>query len=281
LLALWSNLHGAALTGLAVAGAYLVFERGRRDPLVAGGVLLASLAALCLTPALWDTPAYYSSVLGGEAARQGIGLWAPFSFSSGPDLATLVCLALGLWPLIRARPKVWEIVALAGLAVLAARTARGGVWVVLLAAPLVAAGLPWHRVQRSRFVPLLLFACSVLIVFGIVRGPLNTAATPKVIQRALADAKGTPVIADSMLSEQIALAGGRVWIANPIDAFSRTDQRLWIAWLEGRPSGDAVLAHIPRVALVTPNGPAARRLARDPRFRLDVQDARAAVYLRR
>ena len=29
LLALWGNLHGAVLTGAAVAGAYLVFERGR------------------------------------------------------------------------------------------------------------------------------------------------------------------------------------------------------------------------------------------------------------
>ena len=33
LLALWGNLHGAVLTGAAVAGAYLVFERGRQRPL--------------------------------------------------------------------------------------------------------------------------------------------------------------------------------------------------------------------------------------------------------
>ena len=281
LLALWSNLHGAALTGLAVAAAYLVFERARREPLVALGVALASLAALCLTPALAHTPAYYSSVLGGEAARQGIGLWAPFSFSSGPDIATLACLALGIWPLVRARPRLWEIVALVGLAVLTARTARGGVWVVLFAAPLVAAGLPWRREQRSRFVPLILVACGVLAVFGLVRGPLETGASPRMLQRALTAANGTPVIGDSMLSEQVALAGGRVWIANPIDAFSRADQRLWIAWLEGLPAGDAVLAHIPRVAFVSRRGAAARRLAQDPRFRLEAQDARTAVYVRR
>ena len=237
LLALWSNLHGAALTGLAVAGAYLLLDRARREPLVAAGVLLASLAGLCLTPALQDTPAYYASVLGGEAARQGIGLWAPFSFSSGPDIATLVCLALAVWPLVRARPKLWEIVALAGLAVLAARTARGGVWVVLFAAPLVASGLPWGGLRRSRFVPLVLVACAVLVVFGIARGPLNTAASARVLDRALSDAHGTPMIADSMLAEQVALAGGRVYVANPIDAFSRADQRLWIAWLEGQAGG--------------------------------------------
>lgn len=281
LLAIWSNLHGAALTGLAVTGAYLLFARARRDPLVAAGVLVASLVALCLTPALSDTPAYYSSVLNGEAARQGIGLWAPFSLSSGPDLATLACLALGVWPLVRARPRVWEVAALAGLAVLAARTARGGVWVVLLAAPLVATGLPWRALRRSPVVPLVLIACGVLVVFGIARGPLNTAATSRVLERALADAHGTAVIADSTLAEQIVLAGGRVWVANPIDAFSRADQRLWIEWLEGRPAGDAILAHVPRVAFVSPNGPAARRLAHDPRFRLDASDARAAVYVRR
>jgi hypothetical protein len=281
LLALWSNLHGAALTGLAVAGAYLLLERGRREPVVAGGVLVASVGALCLTPALWDTPSYYAGVLGGEAARQGIGLWAPLSFSSGPDVATLVCLALAVWPLVRARPRLWEIVALGGLALLAARTARGGVWVVLLAAPLVAAGLPWRALHRSRFVPLVLVACGVLLVFGLVRGPINTGATPRVLDRALADAHGTPVIADSMLAEQVALAGGRVWVANPIDAFSRADQRAWIAWLEGRPAGDALLVHVPRVAFVQRGGATERRISADPRFRLDLQDARAAVYVRR
>ena len=181
-------------------------------------MLAASLAAICLTPALLDTPDYYSSVLGGEAARQGIGLWAPFSFSTGPDIATLVCLALGIWPLLRARPRLWELVALAGLSVLAARTARGGVWVVLLASPLVASGLPWRRIPRSRYVPLIL----ALWRHGRVRhrpGPAQPAATPRVLERAIADAHGTPVIADSMLAEQVALAGGRVWIANPIDAF--------------------------------------------------------------
>jgi hypothetical protein len=281
LLALWSNLHGAALTGLAVAGAYLLLERGRREPLVAGGVLLASLVALCLTPALWDTPSYYAGVLGGEAARQGIGMWAPFSFSSAPDIATLACLGLAVWPLVRARPKLWELVALAGLALLAARTARGGVWVVLLAAPLVAAGLPWRQLRRSKVVPLVLAACGVLVVFGLARGPLNTAATTRVLDRALADAHGTPVIADSPLAEQVVLAGGVVWVANPIDAFRRGDQRLWIAWLEGRPAGDRALTFIPRVAFVQRNGAAGRRIAADPRFRLDARDARTAVYVRR
>ena len=281
LLGLWSNLHGAALTGLAVAGAYLLLDRARREPLVAGGVLVASLVALCATPALWHTPSYYAGVLGGEAARQGIGLWAPFSFSSGPDIATLVCLALAVWPIARARPRLWELVALAGLVVLAARTSRGAVWVVLLAAPLAAAGLPWRDLRRGRVVPLVLGVCGLLVVFGIARGPLNTAGSPRLVDRAVTDARGTPVIADSMLAEQVVLAGGRVWVANPLDAFSRADQRLWIAWLAGQPAGDAALAHVPRVAFVARGGAAERRIAANASFRLDIEDRTSAVYVRR
>jgi hypothetical protein len=89
------------------------------------------------------------------------------------------------------------------------------------------------------------------------------------------------VIADSSLAEQVVLAGGVVWVANPIDAFSRADQRLWIAWLEGRPAGDRALAFIPHVVFVQRNSAAERRIAADPRFRLDLQDLRAAVYVRR
>jgi hypothetical protein len=72
-----------------------------------------------------------------------------------------------------------------------------------------------------------------------------------------------------------------VRVGNPIDAFSRDDQRLWISWLEGHPSGERVLAGSVRVVFVQRASPAERRIAADPRFRLDLQDARASVYVRR
>ena len=159
LLGLWSNLHGAALTGLAVAGAYLLLDRARREPLVAGGVLAASLVALCATPALWHTPSYYARRprwRGGPPGHRPVGAVLVLV---GPDIATLVCLALAAWPIARSRPRPWELVALAGLVVLAARTSRGAVWVVLLAAPLAAAGLPWRDLRRGRVVPLVLGVC--------------------------------------------------------------------------------------------------------------------------
>jgi hypothetical protein len=60
LLALWSNLHGAALVGLLVTGAYLLLHRAREEPLLALAVAAASTGAvLLLTPALWRTPVYY------------------------------------------------------------------------------------------------------------------------------------------------------------------------------------------------------------------------------
>src|SRR5262249_20836984 len=118
LVALWSNLHGGVLTGLAVAAAYLLFERLRREPLVAVGVRASSALDLCATPALWHWGDYYAGVLGNEAARRGVGLWARLSPTSGLDIAFLICAVLVVAAALRSRPRVWEWVALAGLTVL-------------------------------------------------------------------------------------------------------------------------------------------------------------------
>src|SRR5437588_516642 len=56
LVALWSNLHGVVLLGLAAAGVYLVLERARLRPLESLCVAASSLVALCATPALAGTP---------------------------------------------------------------------------------------------------------------------------------------------------------------------------------------------------------------------------------
>ena len=87
LFALWGNLHGAVLTGAAVAGAYLIFERARHRLGESVAVMVASAIALCANPALWNTPAYVLGVLNNEAARQAIGLWAPLSPHSWLDVA--------------------------------------------------------------------------------------------------------------------------------------------------------------------------------------------------
>ena len=282
LLALWGNLHGAVLTGAAVAGAYLIFERGRRRPGESLAVMGAGALALCANPALWQTPSYVLGVLHNEAARQAIGLWAPLSPHRWLDVAFgLAALAL-LAGALRARPRVWELVALAGLALLTLHAARGGVWLALYAAPLAAAGFGGHgrseRIPRlARPVALALIAA---VLLGLAHGPLPSGAGAPLVTRTLALAHGTPVLAEDLLAEQVADAGGRVWVANPIDAFRESDQRVYVEWLRGVPAGDAALAHAPRAVLVRRNSKAERRLRTDARFHRIASDPRAVLYAR-
>src|SRR5256714_5430200 len=134
LFALWSNLHGAVLVGLAVAAAYLIFGRARRQPLLAGSVLVTSALAICVTPALQNTPGYYAGLLQNEAARRGEALWSPLSLTSGFDLLLLAAAIVLLVLATRTRPALWEAIALAGLAVPTVKKGRQGVWGLVLAA---------------------------------------------------------------------------------------------------------------------------------------------------
>jgi hypothetical protein len=282
LLALWGNLHGAVLTGAAVTGAYLVCERARRRPRESAAVAVACALALCANPALWDTPSYMLGVLHNEAARQSFGLWSPLGLHSGLDLAFIVAALALLAGALRARPRVWEIVALAGLALLTVHAARGGVWLALFAVPLAAAGFggrPRARHLHHLARPVA-FALVVIAALGIAHGPLASGAGPRVLQRTLALAHGTPVLAEDMLAEQVADGGGRVWMANPIDAFATPDQRVYVEWMRGVPAGDAALAHAPRAVLVRSGGKADRRLRANRAFRRVATDARTALYAR-
>ena len=102
------------------------------------------------------------------------------------------------------------------------------------------------------------------VAAGVARGPILTGAGTPLVKETLAQAAGTPVLAEDQLAEQVALAGGRIWIGNPIDAFRRRDQRVYVEWLRGRPAGDAALRHAPRAVLVRTGSDADRRLARAP-----------------
>ena len=280
LFALWSNLHGAVLVGLAVAGAYLIFGRAPRDPLTAAGVLVCSGLAVCATPSLEHTPEYYWGLLRNEAARRGEGLWAPLSFTSGFDLL-LIAGSIGLVVLaLRGRPQLWELIALAGLAVLTAQTARSGVWMLFFAAGPAARSLHFGRRRTPRLAAPAFATAVALIVFAVARGPLSTGAGRHLLDQALVRAGSSPILADGIPAEQIAAAGGRVWMSNPIDAFSHRDQRLYLDWLAGKPSGDRALRNA-RVVLVIRGLEPAKRLSRSPTFRLAARDANAAMYVKR
>jgi hypothetical protein len=282
LLALWGNLHGAVLTGAVVAGAYLVFERARSRPGESAAVAVASLLALCANPALWDTPKYILGVLHNEAARQAIGLWAPLNVHSWLDVTFILAAVALLAGALRAHPRLWELVALAGLALLTLHAARGGMWLTLFAAPLAACGFG-GRVRSGRLPRLarpVALSLVVLVLLGVAKGPLASGAGATVMHRTLALAHGTPVLAEDLLAEQVADAGGRVWVSNPIDAFRKSDQRVYVDWLRGLPTGDAALAHAPHAVLVRRNSKAERRLRTDAAFRRVASDARAVLYAR-
>ena len=113
---------------------------GAQRPLESVAVAVASALALCANPALWNTPAYVLGVLHNEAARQAIGLWAPLSPSDWLDVVFVLAAVPLVAGALRSRPKLWEIVALAGLALLTIHAARGGMWLALFAVPLAATG---------------------------------------------------------------------------------------------------------------------------------------------
>jgi hypothetical protein len=271
LVAVWGNLHGAVIVGLALLAVYLVFSRGRRDPLLSAGVLAASLVAWCLTPVLWSTPSYYRGVLENEAARRGEGLWAPLGLGGFGLLLIGAAVVLGL--LAWRHVALWEAVALVGLAAATVHVARNGTWLLLVAAYPAVRGLRVGELPRVVLVSTGL-VCSATALVLLAYGPRDPASAR---MAALAARTGRPVLAQAILGQQVALAGGRVWASNPIDAFRRSDQRLYLNWLQGRPGGDAALANVAYV-LVDPSSAVGRRAALDPRLRFVSGTARAALY---
>ena len=279
LLALWSNLHGTVLLGLAVVLAYLVCSRQRRDPLVAMGVAAASILALCLTPALASTVAYYHSLLTNVAAGRGQGMWAALSLTSPLDLL-LIAAALTLAVRVaRARPRLWEWAVLVALGALTIQASRNGVWLLFFLVPLAARTFKPTRTWQSLLVPVAVVSLAA-VAFAVVRGPAPEGATPALLTRALTLAHGSPVLAEDMIAEQISLAGGRVWASDPIDAFSRRDQAIYLDWLQGSPSGRQALNAAVHVVLVSRGSPAQALMARTPGFTAVGGDARSRIYER-
>ena len=281
LVALWSNLHGAVLTGLAVATVYLLVDRLRRDRWTALGVLAASWGALFVTPAFARTGEYYLGVLHSEPAVSGFGLWAPLSLRNPLDVVFMAVAVPLLWFAVRARPKTWELVSMVLLAIATVHVGRNSVWLVLFVAAPAACGLRLRGVVSARGV---LLASAwvvpiVLLVAAISRGPMQTVAGPALRGQAVRLAGGQPILADSEDAEQLALDGRRVWIANPIDAFARNDQRAYLSWLQGRGAGDTLLRRHD-VVLVQVDSKAQQRLARDDAFREVERDAVAVLYKR-
>jgi hypothetical protein len=274
LLALWGNLHGGVLTGWALLVVYAFLARARRGAVGAIALLGAGTLAVCLNPALWQTPAYYSHVFGSEVARRGSDLWSPLG-TGGFDVVLVVCAAvLVLLGLVRGvRMRLWEAVALAGLAVGTVHVARTGLFLLFVAA------YPAARALQPRALPARLLAVAALALVLAAVAAL-AALSHETGSRSLAEAAargGGAVLATPRLGQQVALAGGRIWAGNPIDAFRRADQRLYLDWVDGRPAGAPAIGHA-RYVLVANGSSAARVAATDPRLRLVRRNGAAALY---
>jgi hypothetical protein len=283
LFALWSNLHGGVLVGFLVAAAYLILDRVRRTRLTAVCVLVASAGALLLTPALLQTHDYYRSVLGSEAVAGREGLWAPLSLHKPLDLAFLAAGIPLVLAAIASKPRFWELATLCGLGAMTFQSGRNGVWLVLFAAAPAARWLTGSRSWRLRLpragTALVAAALVTLVAVGLIRTLPPTAAGEPLRAEAAAAARDRPILADDLDAEALALDGYRVWMANPIDAFDRIDQRLYLDWLAGRPAGDALLERFSS-ALVLKGEPAEQRLASLRGWHVAAADARAALYVR-
>ncbi len=277
LLAVWSNLHGAALLGVVLLELYLVLARLRRTPLTSVAVGLAGVAALFATPALADTASYYHGVLASPVTSAGQGLWAPLSLSSPLDVLFVVCAVSLVIRFARANQPLWERIAVIGLAVLSVQAARNGVWLVFFLVPPAARAFAPRRRWSALMAPVAALSAGAL-VFALVRGPVPFGADHALVARAITLAHGSPVLGAAVVEEQVALAGGRVAVGDPIDAFPVRDQRAYLSWLDGTRGSLRALEPGVRVVLVTRGTPAARLMAEQRRYVATGGDRQTVLY---
>ncbi|HTW11942.1 MAG TPA: hypothetical protein VME01_04300, partial [Solirubrobacteraceae bacterium] len=281
LLALWSNLHGTALAGLAMLYLYLALELSRRRPLTAAGLALTAPLAMCLTPAGVRTPAYYWGLSTNLAAQRGAGMWAPLGTSTLDLLLIAVALLLALQIVRGERPPLWEIAAALLLAALTVKAARNGVWLLFVLAVPAARGGRGSR-DWAGLIPVAAVAGLLVLALDISHWAQTSRATPPAIGAAIALAHGSPILAETAQAEQIALAGGRIWAGNPIDAFPRGVQATYLDFLAGSAGGRAALAQPGvKVVVVGAGDAAALLVSSDPAFRRVALDGNTAVYERR
>jgi hypothetical protein len=274
LLALWGNLHGAVIVGWGLLACYLVFDRARRERGLSALVLGAATLALFANPTLCRTPLYYRGVFESQVAQQGEGLWAPLG-TSGLDilLVAVAVVLVGLALVFRARVRLWEAVAVIGLVGATSHVARNGTWLLFVLAYPAARALRLPAPKRR----LLGFAAAIICAgafVGLVRGPLDPGS--KALAQLVART-GKPVLATALLGQQVAADGGRVWVENPIDAFRQSDQRLYLDWLSGKPSGAAAVRHAAFV-LVNAGSAAARVAATDQRLTFVLERGAGTLY---
>lgn len=242
LIALWGNLHGAVLVGVAALGCYLLFSRMRINPLTSAAVGVAALAATCLNPGLANAPRYYAGVFSGGATSDASGMWGPLTPSNPFDVLLVIAATALVAFALRHRQAPWEYVAAVGLLAATFIAARNGIWLLLfLVVP--AASTTSKRPSRETRPRCSSMSLSVTAAVAFLVGAAAVLAVRNAsFQKAdvesahIADAtRGHVVLAAEPLAESLAAAGATLWVSNPLDAFSAADQSSYLAFMNGNP----------------------------------------------
>lgn len=279
LLALWGNLHGAVLVGLLVTLIYLAVTRARERPLETVALAVVCVGALCVNPAGTGAFAYYHGVLTNAAARRGEGMWGPLSLTSPTDLLMITAVLLLTRRARNVRLEAWQILVLVVLAAMTIHASRSGIWLVLALVTPSAQGTPPGSRWRLR-LPFVAATGVATLLLGLARGPMPSGADQPTIAEAMALAGPSPILASDIPAEQIALAGGRVWASDPIDAFSPKVQVAYLRWMNGEAAGLSASGPSIRVVLVTRGSPEAALMERAPGFRLALRTHVSELFQR-
>jgi hypothetical protein len=185
---------------------------------------------------------------------------------------------------LRSGLQLWELACLAAFGTFTIHAGRNSLWLLCLVAAPAARGLGERFlpsfVPSRRTILLCSWIPAAFLVAGVLQPAPEGGATDRIRDRAAVLAGSRPILADGLDAERLALEGHRVWIANPLDAFAMSDQRLYLDWLEAVPAGDRLL-RAGYVVLVTRGSPPDRRLARDSSYRCAGADAHARIYVRK
>ena len=266
LVIVWGNLHGAALVGLAAAGAYLLLDRIRRDPLTSICVGAIMVGGLWVTPAGFRSHEYYLGVLSNEAARRGEGLWAPVDLGSAFGWLMVISTVALLIGLLRHRAPVWEYAVVAGLLVMTFHAARNGIWLAIWLVPLAAVGFgasgagPSRRPvpRRHSLAPVAGGLALLAVVTNGVHQRSAVVSSDRQTAREIASVIGPdrPTLATSPLSELLAVEGVTIWAGNPIDAIPRQRQAAFLDFLAMRFESSTQAPDSPEVVVVRSGGAA-------------------------
>jgi hypothetical protein len=264
LIALWANLHGAALLGACLVSGYSALRAAgagfRRDGQRAGlyaACSAASAAALVATPYGLSVLDYYHRVLSDPLLAEYESEWTPPRLGYGFDWMTFgfaAVLVVVLWLGLRKRGSLDPGLLLASVVTgaLVSHAVRYQPWFALAAAGLAATTLARTRPAPPPLSPRFLRLGAVALAALALVATTATAAGPSTPEGEAALARGAlaaaarwasshpraRILADESASDRLLwwhpATAGRVGLDARLDFYSAADVRRWFDWVFAR-----------------------------------------------